>query len=395
MTLTNDVRTLILTYLPLKTLQIIDDMVKNPFSVTLLTNLLLIKYNIKIDLQPQTIDKLVLEPFELYTKTVMRLGQIGYNGQFYLPPYACLFNSIKNNDLDLLQYYLLRYFGNDFDITKEAINWLIGDQKLYNILIYLSNKDSKNIIKQFYSKTIEGTDLINFNKSKLSIINNQVDKAFYFDLLNFNSTKLDQYITFTFPFPFINADTILYVISKNDSFIKTETIVKANVMYDKINTLFPPSINRDYYLNLLAILLNKDVNINTISNHLSNYVVGLALSVMNFTFISQLADDWATSLAPENIVISEVLYDIKFINTDMPNWIKYMLTISIYLSNNAIILTNPIPLVQTYENIRLFNKVKIYDPETALRLVDVINVKPYLLPLTDFDKNLMIQFDLL
>ena len=202
MMLVNDVKVLILSYLPLKTLQLIDDAGKNPFPVTLLTNLLLIKYNIKIDLQPQIISQLILEPFELYTKTVMRLGEVGYNGQFYLPIYACLFNSIKHNDLNLLHYYLLRYFGKDSEITKQAINWLISDQKLYDILIYLSNKDSKNVIKQFYCKTFEGTDFIDFNKSKLSKIYSQIDHAFYFDLVNFNSIKLDQYIT-SFPFPLL------------------------------------------------------------------------------------------------------------------------------------------------------------------------------------------------
>ena len=166
-------------------------------------------------------------------------------------------------------------------------------------------------------------------------------------------------------------------------------------MYNKVSTLFPPSINRDYYLNLLAILLNKDVDLDIISLHLSYYVIGLAISVMNFTFISQLHGNWLVSIAPENIVISEVVYDIEFINTNIPNWIKYMLTISIYLSNKAIILTTPIPLVKTYEDISLLKGVKIYDPETALRLSAVIDVKPYLQPATEFDKNLMIQFGLL
>ena len=51
--------------------------------------------------------------------------------------------------------------------------------------------------------------------------------------------------------------------------------------------------------------------------------------------------------------------------------------------------TTCLPTLQYY-----YDKSRIYDPETALRLSELLNVKPYLDPITDFDKNLMHQFGL-
>ena len=104
-----DVKVLILCYFPFKKLQIINDS-NIDFSTLILTNLLIcqnVNKNVITNQFTQFLNKTILTPFELYCNIIVNLGQIGYNSQFYLLPYMCILNSIKNGDLDLLNYYVL------------------------------------------------------------------------------------------------------------------------------------------------------------------------------------------------------------------------------------------------------------------------------------------------
>ena len=94
MNLVKELKTLILVYLPLTKLQLLND------SGYISNNN---DFGIKISFNT------ILTAFEQYCRLQMLSGNIGYNGQFYLPPYACMFNCIKNNNLNLFNYYLLRF----------------------------------------------------------------------------------------------------------------------------------------------------------------------------------------------------------------------------------------------------------------------------------------------
>ena len=421
MFLTNDVKTLILTYLPLKTLQILDEIALDRLflSIPILTSLLKQKYNLALPLTTEVIAKLTIEPFELYCNYAMRSGDIGYNGQWYLPPYACLFNSIKNDDIDLLQYYLLRYFvNNNWDLTKDALDWkndkLGNNSALVNILLYLSKNDKiKNLIIN-YILIATGSD------SKYLDVYNQalsynIAPDFELNLLYLDSTRLDDYSQI--PFPDIDLDD-LYEFIRRSGFIPFEVFDQAELMYDKVSKIFAPSVNRDYYLNFLAVLLGKDVDINLIiktRNNGTRYVpaqfTNLVITVMNYTMFDKLnKQKLLIGLNDYDIVPSMIIYDTRLANNpNLYDYIQNTFAVSLYLSNKSIGVTRDyvsmIPLIKIYKSLRVSNKeIKhvqatvtpvIYDAETALRLADITDVKPYLQPATNFDKNLMIQFGLL
>ena len=118
-----DLTKIIFSYLSVTTLQLLND---SGYIINI-TNL------IKID------NNTILTPFEQYCRLKMLNGQIGYNGQWYLPVYACLFYSIKNDNLNLFNYYIIRYFDNDLDKTLKVIGWIYRYQTFVNIIRYLIN----------------------------------------------------------------------------------------------------------------------------------------------------------------------------------------------------------------------------------------------------------------
>lgn len=64
-----------------------------------------------------------------------------------------------------------------------------------------------------------------------------------------------------------------------------------------------------------------------------------------------------------------------------------------------ILINNPSPIDQFYQKIINKDKTSIYDAETALRLSSLLHAKGtdirfYLVPVTKFDRDLMVQFGL-
>ena len=126
----------------------------------------------------------------------------------------------------------------------------------------------------------------------------------------------------------------------------------------------------------------------------------LAVSVLNSKVINAIVNLISVNAAMDitnemAIIFSEVLYDLSIYR----DWATMQLEVSLYLSNNGdIIGESQIDVLYkrlSYIDINEEFDTKIYDAETALRLSTLINVKPFLDPATEFDKNLMIQFGLL
>ena len=137
-----DLTKIIFSYLPLTTLQLLDD---SGYGINV-TNL------VKVDKDS------ILTPFERYCRIRMLKGEIGYNGQFYLPVYACLFNCIKTNNLDLFNYYLLRFIGAKLDRSLKAIFWAHGSLSLLLVMNFLFNKyATTNMFKDRFDTRINSS----------------------------------------------------------------------------------------------------------------------------------------------------------------------------------------------------------------------------------------------
>lgn len=295
-----------------------------------------------------------------------------------------------------------------------AIGWKEGFGKFINLLLYLSSHSGAiiNYIVSFfraYPSIFRGEvndKLYRFINGSYRLLGATLNDKLY----SVNPFGLENYVGQ--PFPQINWQKLFEGVAYYDIITKS-TIKYALVMYDKVKTLFAPSTSRDQYLAILDILLNGDTDADVLIEgknenhpHVDVNIAGLAYSVMNAKVVKKLRHQRPlTDLSSSFFVTSEVIYDTDLINTNMYDFIYNKLVTSIYLANKASMLYETVRLTTIYNSIEAANnpakvqymrdKPEIYDPETALRLIDIVNVKPYLKPITAFSKNLMIQFGLL
>lgn len=129
-------------------------------------------------------------------------GDIGYNGQFYLPPWACLVYAVKANDLELVRYYLLRYFANDLYATELAIVWSQNFGIFTAILFYYCYKYSNTSINNLLTQAFTGLNPdiashIARVKQLYDTIPNTNDFATV--IIEIDSGKIDNYVGQEFP----------------------------------------------------------------------------------------------------------------------------------------------------------------------------------------------------
>ena len=125
---------------------------------------------INVDFNDDYSDNKVLTPFESYCNQAMLQGQVGFNGQFYLPPYICLLYSARIGDVELINYYLIRYLdGNKrwaqdvYSVTSMLTPILpqllltISKDSVRPMLINYFNKFYHNLLKHsnYHNKTVK------------------------------------------------------------------------------------------------------------------------------------------------------------------------------------------------------------------------------------------------
>ena len=130
------------------------------------------------------------------------------------------------------------------------------------------------------------------------------------------------------------------------------------------------------------------------------------INTINNSNITNANKSYINNFAIKDIIISEIIYDTKVDINMIISPTDNKLIVSIYLSNNALLFIDQLsPIDVLYNDIVNYEATKkqiirlstpkIYYAETGLRLSNLVNVKPFLYPATDFDKQLMQQFGLL
>ena len=368
-----DLAKIIINYLPLPVVQLLDDSGYVNFNFNIIVS-----------------NNSILTPFEQYCRLRMLQGEIGYNGQWYLPVYACLFNAIKADNLDLFNYYLIRFFTDNQNITESAILWHENFLSFLFVIDFLCNKYVNN-----YQVATMKTNLVNKIGQQTLKSFETLKNQFSHSSNAFGAIK-PELVTTDQPFP--NIDSINLEIKV----ISTTTINNAKVMIDLVLNKYPQSIRRDRYINYLNILLNNNIDLtlfnldpNDEDSDIFDLIV-LAQSVLNGKVLNAIGNIIPNLYrfkvyANIELIFSEVLYDLSFYDI---RWGEE-LEVSLYLSNNAIILlNNPSPLDDLCKSIKDLHSGSIKDAETALRLANLVDVEPYLDPITTFDKDLMVQFGL-
>ena len=427
--LPTDLVTQIVGYLPFKKVQLINDSGYR-FNNNILINLLKLVYKVNDDIIKTlfiTNPNPPLTSFDLYCHIVMLIGNSGYNGQLYLPPYVCLLYAIKNGDIELINYYFLRYYSNwqqmlidiewsmpfnrfdktGYDSFTMFMLTISKDKYTYTYLINLLNKYNKNGLDTCLKmKSLVDSDDYDNDEVEGFYDNEETEGTHKYSYMTafkrLDSTDAIELILSDVRIRDINPHIIADFIRFSTGYITKQNINNAKLILASLNTVETGNYGEGYK-NLLKILTGEEPNhikyINKGSN-VGGYWVTLAFAVMNSKIINKLIElEVNCTIDP---LASEVLYDITILNklinsniynSSISNFIQTATTLSLYLSNLALysnITNNKINMITT-----LVNKYNIIDPETALRLSYVTNVKPYLKPANEFDKNLMAQFGLL
>ena len=415
-----DLVKVIISYLPLKKLQLWQESNPNLFTNQFNDQWFYQKYGLSAFDLTKDIDNKVLNlltNFELHCYVAMNMGDIGYLAQFYLPVDIILAYCIKAKDLELLEYYLLRYIQLpkpnkpildvlSLVVDHHNIDFFSDQTKILTYLADMYFQPALALLKKFglYNQT----NIIEPNVSTI-YFNNILDY-----LINIEPDKFQQVLNNkSIIFPTMYFSFIAHKM-RDQGLITSFTINNASKMFKIINNNFYKNGAVNDYLNILKLLLNQDFDITPYigtDGIVDRQLTSLAFSVLNGPICRKIiAINQSTDFY--HPLVSEVLYDIDFYCK--LHQVYTNIDISIYLAkqqykfinnniNNLIDKSNQLMLYKTYNKINNYNKrqqenyfgtisIEIYDAETAKRLSDIIDVNSFLLPATEFDKDLMIQF---
>ena len=274
-----DLAKVIIAYLPLKKLQLWQESNPNLFTNQFNNQWFKYKYGLSIvDLTKDINDdvKTFLTPFELCSYLAMNMGDIGYLGQFYLPIDVILAYCIQAKDLELLNYYLIRFInqnGRLHQINSGFINFVNNNSAV--VLTYLAEQYFPPALKLL-------TDFkLIFYKTMIRDIS-MTDELWdsYYYLFNGDIDQMEDLSKFNF---LSQIDINFFMRKVNDVGIITKKLIhNAN----KLLLLVDNNSNLDY-VKILKILTNQDVDITTFIVAKSyiikpNYnFLSLAFSVLN------------------------------------------------------------------------------------------------------------------
>lgn len=438
--LPSDLRFLIYGYLPLKKLQLLEEQFAVAGFNLLptqakagLSMLLQTKYRIPAtEIADHLTSDMPLIPFESYCHLAMLAGDIGYNGQWYLPPYAALFAAIRHGDMELFDYYVDRYlearfhFHSRVDDVLQALKWPLHSSYglvLLTRLLFSSvdQIDSRLVADHMRSRlrrilfAIPDENLANVVRPEIKVPRlgplsiYELTSALIF--MDYDDVPMGRH----HPFPRINLKQIRYHLINFYFFIPKSYIDAAVNMIRVIETNFPPSAERNEYLLTLHVLAGHDINLADFDTSSSDDVIALltlVTSVMNGNAWRSIVRREPVSAPARRLVIgpliSEVIYDAEMaiqgsaaIQTNLMPPASFSLDlfpdtllISAYLAGRTIesgVYPGPLQtLYYDYQN-QTGNRT-IYDAETAARLSDYFNVRRHLRPVTPFDEKLMRLF---
>lgn len=387
--LPSDLVKLIYDYLPLKQIQ---NLYNSGYKLYL-TNINNIDYS----------GDRILSPFELYCNNAMLQGKIGYDGQFYLPPYVALLYASRIGDMDLVNYYLIRYFNGN-DSWEQDTYWPLDavSPSFIRILLTISKDNIRANLIDYFNKYYF-IDIANYYGSGLKFaIHDNLSALWYVEADWLGSDISDSTYQQAI-------GAVLTRVGVNYGCITPQFIAKVQAMLYKLNNVYLVNkleYNIIAYIDLLKILMGQVVDLNRYNNnnHYLAILLTAAFCVYNegtkatvFNTINNNQFLVNTLGSRYTFIPTLVMYDY---NPDtIINKFNTVNTINLYLNNLAYGRIENIPLINYYLAIKngLYqndDRFKIHDPETTLRLIRYFSSQqllPYLAPSTDFDKQILID----
>ena len=302
--LPSDLHCLILSYLPLTKIEDFAPVIPG-FTFERLAS---IKYGLPtrdfkteytaVDTRNELIPKRLLDYEEIALHYSHDLGKYGHLITY---PRCCCISAIYSGDFNLLKHYLyMLSFPHD-----NFIDILITlATKLYK---HNHNKDYLNIVyylfcfsrlQQFHVGDDDIDHLINsIIQDYESILSPPTGPDINDGLMRFDVEQIRKHVGEEFP-----------LISHVEiNFITQDLLASCNLMYDFVSQHWPPSDNRNAYLTLIDIMLNKNFD-------LTGLVPG-SLAVMEQIACSMCIEQLDKVLKPSNakdklpLITSEVIYD--------------------------------------------------------------------------------------
>lgn len=270
-----------------------------------------------------------------FVKVLTYLGRLGYDQQNYVSSDILLLLSIKNKNLNLINYYLPMFnktgFNNIFLLQAILTNDI-------NIIRPIENSPFTNNHGLTSTSPIQAwlkySSINDYTVIDPDFVNNSIKVKFVFDIDVYGSSVSFYPVNSYFNLPLdpgaLNAFALYSIqpdllrFTKNnkligiDNFIKVDVISEDNLittdLIDKIDDMrllilqIPPSSTRDYYLLQLDVLQGKEIDLT--SNLIEDNVIILMLSVLHpqIVILSSNADFDFGNFA-NYIKNSEVIYN--------------------------------------------------------------------------------------
>ena len=353
----------------------------------------------------------LLTPFDYYVFLALLAGDIGYNCQFYVDPIYCLVAAVRNNNLELVQYYL----GQIPKIVESReLSILLPNMTDYHVLLKLATEHASDDIIYFIlaqAVTIDFTideatlEYIRANKNDyfaLRRLNLTQKREVYEKIINIKARRVVDVATYGLSlgefgpnqidpailtseiydpeiFPGEHISDLLDDLNPYLSFRQLPYVQK---MIDFVSAHWAPSENRDRYLGYCKLLLNQPVDMEIFlyeDNSAGKMMIEPNIVVLLATIMSPYLSTFKEYISNCGInpMVSEVLYG-TMLEPNHPAVKNIYLTDGMIRGDTANLLSgtypNTISIAYYYNNPRA-----ILDAAMALRL------KPYV---KDIDKLL-------
>ena len=376
--LPHDVKLTLLYYLPLTYIQRL-----NP-NAQLLIQLFKFKYQQELSTNER------LTTLESYTLNTMLKGEVGYLGQLFFNPYHCLALAVKANNFDCVQYYLHRTL---LQIKECAILLILAynyatDKNIVNLLLatYLSYGNTDYSLTQL--KNMQKEQIV--TEIQVEMFTHLTEPGYDFEILSL--TKIESAHIYQRKFPEVS-HLRLNMINKH-------VIYLAKQIYDYVVQAWNQSINRDRYLALLAILLNRDFNqsllfASDVNFDLSSLAYKLMVSVLHKDLPKTRVLSYATPAIPSEILYLSDIEVYRDIVNELSLWLTGRQVLRYkHISNFDLITVRSVDSYEVWDRIHKITSVVKVIPSTYYNYLLFIKNKVHLTlnknqqALIDINKNM-------
>ena len=348
---------MVLSYLPLKQIQIMEEWINTNGYITIFTpellRSILIHYNIDpmviqdVFVRPvaeleksiiaNTYDPIIfqLSPFELFVQLAFWSGRIGFRCHFYAKPLYCLISAVRHNDIQLVNYYLNQLESPlDFRLRVAHVQFLLKLATEYADPIIVFTLMAEQIVNKFdlskkmaeyirsnYNNYFEMKSIAGFNQIIRSEVKPNTDEPTF--LYSFDSQLIameNPNLLFGANFPSFRDGSS--IVSCLEPYLAKSQLQEIRNIMEFVTQKWQKSAPKEVedFSNYCKILLGYDLDISQLTTQVAGktkfhaYMVAAMIIVMSplyNKYREEIGESEVTHNRPITYPSSEVLYDLS------------------------------------------------------------------------------------